>query len=76
MITEDFTFEIKEHIAVLSETTDKGWQIELNLVSWNGGEPRYDIRSWNADHTRSSKVSTFSKEGLQKFINELSKVTI
>ena len=37
----DFTFEIVEHIGVLSQTNN-GWKKELNLVSWNGREPVYD----------------------------------
>lgn len=46
---EDFKFEIKEHIENLSDKTDKNWQRQLNLVSWNGGEPKYDIRDWHLD---------------------------
>lgn len=52
---EDFKFEIKEHIEDLSDANEKGWKIELNVVSWNGGEDKYDIRSWNFDHTKMGK---------------------
>lgn len=52
---EDFKFEIKEHIEDLSDANEKGWKIELNIVSWNGGEDKYDIRSWNSDHTKMGK---------------------
>lgn len=52
---EDFKFEIKEHIEDLSDANEKGWKIELNVVSWNGGEDKYDIRSWNSDHTKMGK---------------------
>jgi len=43
-MANDIRYEIKEEIAVLSEST-KGWKKELNLVSWNGAEPKYDIRT-------------------------------
>lgn len=52
---EDFKFEIKEHIEDLSDANEKGWKTELNIVSWNGGEDKYDIRSWNSDHTKMGK---------------------
>ena len=37
MSSREVTFEIKEHIGVISEN-NKGWTKEVNLVSWNGGE--------------------------------------
>lgn len=41
----DFKYEIVNEIGVLSENT-KGWRKELNLVSWNGADPKYDLRDW------------------------------
>lgn len=35
----DIIFEIVEHIGVLSEKKN-GWKKEVNLVSWNGGDPK------------------------------------
>lgn len=46
---EEFKWEIKEHIENLSEKTEKNWQRQLNLVSWNNKEPKYDIRDWHLD---------------------------
>lgn len=73
---EDISFEIIEHIADLSEPTDKGWVTELNIVSWNGREPKYDIRNWNEDHTRCSKVSTFNEDGIKLLIKVMSEIDI
>ena len=50
----DFTYNIIEKIGVLSESR-RGWTRELNLISWNGGEPKYDIRDWAPDHERMGK---------------------
>lgn len=44
----DLKFEIKQSIACLSEEPH-GWTKEINLVSWNGNEVKYDIRAWSAD---------------------------
>lgn len=55
------TFDIIEHYGVFDET-DSGWTKEVNLISWNGNNPKIDIRSWNESHTKSAKVGTISRE--------------
>lgn len=56
----DLKYDIKQHIACLSEEKS-GWIKELNLVSWNGNEEKYDIRAWSADHSKMSKGITLNK---------------
>ncbi len=68
-----FNFEIIETVAVLSEGS-KGWKKELNLVSWNGREPKYDIRDWSEDHTKMGKGITFSLDELGKLKEALHNV--
>ena len=43
----ELKFEITERIGVLSENA-KGWTKELNKVSWNEREPKYDLRECHA----------------------------
>lgn len=57
----EFTYEIKKKIAVLS-TNSKGWQRELNIISWNGNADKYDIRDWAPDHEKMGKGITLTKE--------------
>ncbi len=59
---DEFKYEIKEHLEDLGEANEKGWKKELNIVSWNGGEEKYDIRSWNEDHTKMGKGISLSYE--------------
>ena len=59
----DFTYNIVEKIGVLSESR-RGWTRELNLISWNGGEPKYDIRDWAPDHERMGKGISLDIEEL------------
>ncbi|MGG3943965.1 PC4/YdbC family ssDNA-binding protein [Peribacillus psychrosaccharolyticus] len=69
----EIKFEIIEKVAVLSEST-KGWKKELNLISWNGREPKYDLREWAPDHEKMGKGITLSKEEiieLKKGLNNL-----
>ena len=61
----DIKYEIKEELGVISESL-KGWRKELNLVSWNGGEPKYDIRDWAPGHEKMGKGITLTKEEVQK----------
>lgn len=35
---------------------------ELNLISWNGRDPVYDLRGWSEDHTTMTKGVTFTAE--------------
>ena len=57
--------EIKEYIAVLSESA-KGWRKELNLISWGGKDPKYDLRDWSSNHEKMRKGITLSLEEVQK----------
>ena len=61
----DINFEIKETTGVLSESA-KGWKKELNLISWNDKEGKYDIRDWDSEHNKMGKGVTLSVEELKK----------
>lgn len=60
----DFKYDIVEEIGVLSENA-KGWRKEINLISWNGAAPKYDIREWAPDHEKMEKGITLTKEELE-----------
>lgn len=68
----DIKYEITKHIGVLSEGA-KGWCKELNLISWNDREPKYDIREWSPEHEKMGKGVTLSEEEvvkLRELLNE------
>lgn len=60
----ELKFEITERIGVFSENA-KGWTKELNKVSWNEREPKYDLREWNPDHSRMGKGITLTDEEVE-----------
>lgn len=69
----DVKFEIVKKIGVLSQSS-KGWTKELNLVSWNDREPKYDIREWSPDGKTMGKGTTLSKEelaALKELLNQI-----
>jgi hypothetical protein len=57
----DITFDILKHFGVLSEEKN-GWKKELNLVSWNGRNPKLDIRDWAPGHEKMGKGVTLTTE--------------
>lgn len=61
----DIKYEIVKEIGVLSEGS-KGWTKELNLISWNDREPKYDIREWAPEHEKMGKGVTLSSDEILK----------
>lgn len=59
----EFKYEIKEHLGQLSEKPT-GWKKELNFVSWNGADPKFDIREWSPEHDKMGKGITLTLEEL------------
>ena len=71
----DFKYEITQELGVISESKS-GWTRELNLVSWNGGAPKFDIRDWAPGHEKMGKGISLSAEeigNLKKIIDKISK---
>lgn len=69
----EIKYEIKEKIGVISEN-EKGWTKELNLISWNDREPKYDIRDWNETHDRMGKGITLTSEEITNLKEILSNI--
>lgn len=61
----NFRYEITEKIGVIS-TSPTGWSKELNRISWNGAEPKLDIREFDPSHEKMSKGLTFTDEEAKK----------
>lgn len=61
MRNDDTLVKIVEHVADLEEYSN-GWLRELNIVSWNSGPPKWDIRQWSPDHSRMSRGITMTNE--------------
>ena len=71
-MANDFSYEIVEHIAVLS-TSKTGWTKELNLISWNGRAAKHDIREWSPEHEKVGKGITRTDEEFTKLKELMSK---
>ncbi len=64
MAGKSLDYTIVDEFGVLS-TSSAGWTKELNLVSWNGRDPKYDIREWDPNHERMGKGVTLTEEELK-----------
>jgi hypothetical protein len=71
----DIKFEIIQKVGVLSET-QSGWSKQLNLMSWNDREPKYDLREWAPDGEKMGKGVTLSKEELLALRNLLNQMEL
>ncbi len=69
----DVKFEIKEELGVVAEGS-KGWTKEINLVSWNGAAPKYDIRDWAPDHEKMGKGITLTADEIKSLYEILKKI--
>lgn len=66
-MNQEVTFNIMEHIGVLEERKD-GWTKEVNIVAWNGGMPKFDIRDWDPSHERMTRGITLMEDTAEKLM--------
>jgi len=59
----EIKYEIIKQIGILSKA-GSGWSKELNLISWNDREAKYDLRDWSPDREKMGKGVTLSREDL------------
>ena len=71
----DIKFEIEKELGSISKSP-KGWTKELNLISWNGKEAKYDLRDWGPEHEKMGKGVTLSIDELKKLKELLNKMDL
>ncbi len=71
----EIKYEIIKNIGVTSKSAS-GWSKELNLISWNDRDPKYDLRDWSAEHEKMGKGVTLSSEELSALKELLNSIEI
>lgn len=61
----DIKYEITKELGVISQGS-KGWQKEINLISWNDRNPKLDIRDWGPEHQKMGKGITLNVAEFKK----------
>ena len=60
----EITYEIRENIGVIKRF-NTGWTKELNIIAWNGGNPKYDTREWDMEHKHMTRGITLYPDEMQ-----------
>ena len=71
----DFKYEIIKEIGIISERKG-GWSKQLNLISWNDAEPKYDIRDWSPNREKMGKGISLSASELQALTDMLNEIEL
>lgn len=69
----ELKYDVQETFGVLSESP-KGWRKEVRSISWNGREPKFDIREWAPNDEKMGKGVTLSREeikNLREILNRM-----
>ena len=72
-VVRDIQSEIIHEIAVLGESSS-GYTKEINLISWNGAKPKYDIRSWSPGREKCGKGITLTEEEAKRLLLALQSI--
>ena len=67
------TYTIQDVLGDLSVAAN-GWKKELTYTSWNNRDEKFDLRSWNPDHTAMTKGLTLTKEEILKLTDILNEI--
>lgn len=67
---KEIQYEIIREIAVLSKS-NSGYTKEINLISWNGNEPKYDIRSFSPNRGKCGKDITLTEQEVKMLLKAL-----
>jgi hypothetical protein len=72
----DINYEVVERLGVINKYPT-GWTKELNVIAWNGGKPKLDIRDWDEEHEHMSRGITLHvneakvlSEKLMEYVNK------
>ena len=64
--------EVLEEIGVIGQKKD-GWTREVNIVAWNNGPAKVDVRDWDPNHNRMSKGITLLEEEAENLVKVLAR---
>lgn len=71
----DIRYEIVQQFGALS-ASQSGWSKQLNLISWNDREPKFDIRDWSPDGKKMGKGVTLTLDELLALRDLLNRIEV
>ena len=71
-------YEVIQHLRKLTDEEGK-YNKELNIISWNGNEPKFDLRPWKIDEEtgerKMMKGITLTSEEIEALYNILKEMS-
>lgn len=71
-------YEVIQHLGKLTDEEGK-YNKELNIISWNGNEPKFDLRPWKIDEEtgerKMMKGITLTSEEIEALYNILKEMS-
>lgn len=69
----EITYDILKALCVLNDS-GKGWTKEVNVVRWNDGPSKLDIREWDHKNNKMKKGITLYRDEVEKLKSLLDKL--
>lgn len=70
MSNERISYKVIANVGTLAQYPT-GWSKEVNIVSWNEGQPKLDIRDWSEDHEKMSRGITLTADEAQRLVDSV-----
>ena len=70
MSNERISYKVIANVGILAHYPT-GWRKEVNIVSWNEGPAKLDIRDWSEDHEKMSRGITLTADEMQRLVDSV-----
>ena len=70
-MAEKITYDVVRNIGVIAD--NGAWETQVNMISWNHGAPKVDIRKWNVENDRMSKGISLTENEARELVRVLTK---
>lgn len=72
MADKEFKYDVLAEIGTVEEGSRQDTIVKI--ISWNGGDPKLDIRKWNKEDEKMGKGISISLENVQKLRDLLDQI--
>lgn len=70
MKNNEICYVINAHVGTLAHY-QSGWSKEVNIVSWNEGPAKLDIRDWSPEHDKMSRGITLNADEVERLVESV-----
>lgn len=68
---DKITYDVVKNIGIIAD--NGAWETQVNMISWNHGAPKFDIRKWNVETDRMSKGISLTESEARELVRVLTK---